>query len=129
MNTDSRTVAADGARQLGEGLGQVVAPVSGRRLVPPEERPISAPHLLEEESLGRLFLRFLTIPGSSGGFYGLFVMATLIVFGEWKLGTSVAGLDNPNAGTVLLAFAGPLAVGLPWFALGVGIAVRSARIG
>src|SRR5439155_25616576 len=59
----------------------------------------------------------------------LFVTATLVVFGEWELGTSAAAWDHPDADSVLLAFVGPVAVGLPWFVLGVAMAVRSARIG
>jgi PAS domain S-box-containing protein len=102
--------------------------VSSRQPEPAPSPAASAP-LLQEESRLRLFLRFLTIPGSSGGFYGLLVMATLIVFGEWKLGTSAVGLEHPDGGLVLLAFVAPVVVGLPWFALGVAVAVRSARLG
>jgi PAS domain S-box-containing protein len=122
------TVAADGAHPVHEELGRVVRAPSSRP-IGPARGEAAAPRLVEEESPGRLFLRFLTIPGSSGGFYALLVMATLIVFGEWHLGTSSAGLDHPDAVTILLAFVGPAAVGFPWFALGVAVAVRSARIG
>src|SRR5207249_11975939 len=82
-----RPDVADRAPAAADGRSPVKGLASSRPAAASAPAQAASPQLLEEESWGRLFLRFLTIPGSSGGFYGLLVMATLIVFAEWKLGT------------------------------------------
>jgi len=94
----------------------------------PLRLPVRASPLIEEETRGRLFLRFLTVPGSGGAVMGAFVAVVLVSFLEWRLGAGAAGLSHPDGRTLLLAVAAPLVAGLPWYLVVACMGYRAVKI-